>query len=102
MGEDRLETAAVTVLPTPERRGEREPDAVYLATQADLAELERRLAFVPVHVGQYERVQALAARVLEAGQGALAWCPPSRELELGLQSLEQALHWFAAAMARNE
>jgi hypothetical protein len=74
----------------------------YLLSEEGWAEVENRLTYHPPLPGQSRRYAELRFRALELARFVSVQCPPSRETSLALTSLEQAVFWANAAIARNE
>ena len=71
--------------------------------QAQLLEqLENDFTYHPPKPGQPERYQQIRANVLATAQRIVELTPHSREQELALMRLEEAVFWANAAIARNE
>lgn len=68
----------------------------------DAAELETRFTYHAPHDDQPARYESLRAQARGLAEAMGELCPDSRELSLALTSLEQAVMWANAAIARRE
>lgn len=67
-----------------------------------LARIENDFVYHPPHGDQIERYAAIRAQILKSARFIANNTPPSREQSLALTSLEEAMFWANAAIARNE
>lgn len=84
--------------------GEKENKAIadIIDRSALLRRIENDFTYHPpteLQVGRYERIRELAQVFAKS---AVAMCPDSREVSIGLTHLESAVMFFNAAIARNE
>lgn len=75
---------------------------MYTPTPEQLAQNDRAFRYHPPHVGQPERYTQIRAQAGELAHRLCTLCPPSRELSLALTSIEQAVMWANASIARHE
>jgi hypothetical protein len=68
----------------------------------DTKDLNRRFTYHAPKAGQVPRYEAIRAGALDFALRLNDMCPDSREKSLALTSLEQAVMWANAAIARNE
>lgn len=64
-------------------------------------DLKRRFTYHPPVDDQPARYEALRAKALELAELVNELCPDSREKSLAVTSLEQAVMWANASIARN-
>lgn len=65
-------------------------------------DLTKRFTYHPPKGDQIERYQVIRSQGLSFAQDIVRLTPDSRERSLALTSLEQAIMWANAAIARNE
>lgn len=65
-------------------------------------DLDNRFTYHPPFGDQPHRYELIRSGALHLAEFWTQACPPSRELSLALTSLEQAVMWANAAIARNE
>jgi hypothetical protein len=68
----------------------------------DASELETRFTYHPPKGDQAARYQQIRQEARSLAERIDAGCPESREKSLALTSLEQAVMWANAAIARRE
>lgn len=68
----------------------------------DEAYLARAFTHHPPKEGQQERYVGLRAHARSLAELILAHCPTSRERQIALTRLEEAVMWANASIARNE
>jgi hypothetical protein len=68
----------------------------------DTDDLERRFTYHPPKGDQAERYSGLRERGHQMAKHINASAPDSREKSLAITSLEEAIMWANAAIARNE
>ena len=64
--------------------------------------IENDFIYHAPHGDQVERYAAIRAHLLESAKFIVANTPASREQSLALTSLEEAMFWANASIARNE
>lgn len=65
-------------------------------------ELEKRFTYHPPKGDQPQKYGEIRAAARELAEALNALCPESREKSLAFTSLEEAVMWANAAIARNE
>jgi hypothetical protein len=70
--------------------------------EMEASELETRFTYHPPKDGQAERYQLIRQEARSFAERIDGECPESREKSLALTSLEQAVMWANAAIARRE
>jgi hypothetical protein len=68
----------------------------------DSESLDKAFTYHAPKLGQPERYQEIRAKAKEFARLLYVECPPSRERSLAITSLETAVMWANASIARNE
>jgi hypothetical protein len=74
----------------------------YVPTQEDKARLEKTFTYHAPKADQVPRYNEIRDTAGRLAKLLLFVCPPTRERSLALTSLEEAVMWANAAIARNE
>jgi len=75
---------------------------MYTPSETDIAKINNNFVYHAPKGDQAERYVAIREKAKELAELVVTLCPSSRELSLGLTSLEQSMFWFNASIARNE
>jgi len=75
---------------------------MYIPSEKDAKQIENNFTYHPPFKDQYQRYEQIREEGKKLAISLSEKCPPSRELSLALTSLEQAIMWANAAIARNE
>lgn len=65
-------------------------------------DLKKRFTYHAPKEGQPQKYEAIRAKALELAELLNESCPDSREKSLAVTSLEEAVMWANASIARNE
>lgn len=75
---------------------------LYPITEDDEIRIERNFKYHKPADGQSEKYEEIRKDSKQLAYKLTNLCPPSRELSLALTSLENAVMWANASIARNE
>lgn len=78
------------------------PPITYPFEVDDQARVQSNFAYHPPKPGQDEKYVSLRYKGQRLAEDMHAFCPPSRERNIALNRLEEAMMWANASIARNE